>query len=136
MIDPLKVLYVYLTGNSEITSNSIAVYGPPGLPVDWSPSKTIVFSGSGGLSNLNLPVFNDYIEFRCYGASAMEAREVHTVLYSVLHREGLRDVDMGSYTARITHTQEAIRPYDLIEPVTEYFYVMVRYWVKMVEVAV
>jgi len=135
-IDPLKAVYVFLSTNSALQANNIAVYGPPGLPVDWSPSKTITFFGGGGIANRDLPIYSDSYRFYCYGSTSLEARFVHTVLYGVLHRTGVTDVVVGSNIVRITYISEISRPTDGVEQVTEYPYVLVLYQIKMVEVFV
>jgi len=58
------------------------------------------------------------------------------LLYQVLHRKSLEDITVGSSTVRFIYASEVMRPFDVTEPVTEYFYVLCSYQITLLETSV
>ena len=92
-IDILANLRTYLTGQATLTAvltNAAYIYGPPGLPdriISAMPCKVITYLQSGGMPHgFQTPLSTIRVEFRCYGATHVEASVVERKLASVLDK--------------------------------------------------
>lgn len=89
MIDAHTALRTYLIAASPLRTllGGAYVYWPE-LPASRSVSpigKNIVFRFSGGPTSPYLPTQQARVNFRCYGASHVEAMTVYRALYDRLH---------------------------------------------------
>lgn len=133
VIDTFKMLYSYLSTNTNITSAGIAVYGPPGLPINYVLGKTIVFVGAGGWPHASLPITLDRIQFRCYGQTSSVAREVNIALASALNRKAHTQITIGGLRYVLQHSICTSNAYDMIEPSAEWPFVSVFYAIQFLE---
>ena len=132
MIDTINVLYHYLVNNTTITTEvGSNVYGPPGLPRNFSITKALVFWGDGGGLDVNIPRAVERVAFRCYGTTAKEARAVYNALVDALHRQRA-DVTIGSTTYRILYAEQSGGPFDMVEPEFGWPFVQVYYNIQFV----
>lgn len=132
-IDTFNVLYSYLSTNTNITSAGIAVYGPPGLPINYALGKTIVFIGAGGWPHEKLPITLDRVQFRCYGLTSFAARGVNLALAAALNRKAHTQIIISGSRYVLQHAICTSNAYDMVEPNTEWPFASVFYAIQFVE---
>ena len=134
MIDVRVAIRTYLLTNAGVVTQIVArLYGAPGIPradALLMPRKAIAFYASGGPGgDRYVPEARSHIQFRCYGATALEAGEVYAALYDALHRKH----HIRSATGQLILTaEEAMAPTDMVEPATGWPYIMCAYDVHYV----
>jgi hypothetical protein len=85
MIDTAEALYVLLTSDATLAgvvtdADGVHIYGPPGLPDDFTIRKAIVFLGDGGADDEYTPITREDFVFYCWAPDASQAREVYLAL--------------------------------------------------------
>jgi len=121
-IDALTALRTYLLSSAYVT-DQVGVTGvyigqiPRGTT---NPGKAIVLLQNTGEANIWLPLFDADIQFRSYGTTSVEAREVYRGLRSALHgakRQKIDPgVDVGTGTNWMLTAYESGGPSDESEP--------------------
>lgn len=119
-VDGGLILYKYLSTHTAITGNSISVYGPPGLPVNYTLGKTILFIQAGGVFHEKLPISIDRWQIRCYGTTASQAHDVYTKLQMALNRKGHSNVTISSSTYVLQYAICTSGAIDFVEPSSEW----------------
>ena len=129
-IDTLASVRAYLVGQATLTTvltNAAYVYGPPGLPdkiISAMPCKVITFLQSGGMPHgFQTPLTSVRVEFRCYGATHIEASTVERTLASVLDKKN--NVEIG--TNCLFSARKATEAQNLQEPDTGWPFMWVPY---------
>lgn len=91
-IDTAELLYTVLTSDSALTALltdglGVHIYGPPGLPPDFSLRKALMFLGDGEDTNPYTPIGQADYAIYCYGQESWEAAKVYTALRGALNRK-------------------------------------------------
>ncbi len=133
LLDTAEVLYTLLAADAALQTNGFSVYGPPGLPVNWTIGKAVVFWGEGGVGRERLPLTNERVQLRCYGADAESARLGYRLLADALNRKGHTRVTISGKTYVLQYASLTSGPYDLQEPETRWVYVAAFYEVQFYE---
>ena len=97
-----------------------AIYGPPGLPANFSASKAVLITNDGGTPEDWGPMNITRMQVRCYGETAKDANTVWRAVYDAVARKGVRNVVVGPDTVRIFYSSGLSGPIDYVEPVTEF----------------
>lgn len=134
MIDAHSALRTYLIAASPLRTllGGTYVYWPE-LPSSRAGDlKSVVFRFSGGTSSPYLPTQEARVNFRCYGATHVEAMTVYRALYDRLH--AIQNVivgDVGLYGA-----EEDVPGEPLEDPSTGWPFVFTVYTIRVATVPV
>ncbi len=98
-----------------------------------TPGKALVLVQSGGGAAIRLPIVTCEYRFRCYGDTAYEAREVYRGLRSALHGVKRKRITPGtgvsdSGTHWLIIAKETGSPQDVMEPETDWNFVLCQFW--------
>ena len=134
MIDVRAAVRAYLAAQAGIIAQvSTRVYGAPGIPREDAllmPRKALAFYASGGPgADRYVPEAHGNIQFRCYGATSLEAGVVYAALYDALHRK--HHIRLTGDMLILT-IEESMAPTDMVEPATGWPFVMCVYDVHYV----
>ncbi len=129
-IDTISNLRTYLVAQAALTAvlaNAAYIYGPPGFPdsvVSSMPCQLITFLQSGGVPHgFQTPLTSARIEFRCYGATHIEASEVERTLASVLDKQNNAAIGSNCMFSASKSTEASF----LTDPETDWPFVFVVY---------
>ncbi len=134
MIDVRVAIRAYLAAQAGVAAQvGTRVYGAPGIPRDDAllmPRKAIAFYASGGPGgDRYVPEARVNVQFRCYGATSVEAWAVYAALFDALHRAH----HVRSATGQLILTAyETAAPMDMVEPATGWPFVLCAYEVHYV----
>ena len=127
MIDINAVLRAYLVTLSALTDEVGDQVYAVGLPEGYETSKAVVFSVQSGTPQHVTPTQTLNIEFRCYGATDIEARSAYGALYDALH--GKENVLMGS--TRLWWAYEIFAGRDFKDDQTNFPFVLCEYQLRL-----
>lgn len=128
-IDVNKAIRDHLIGESDLTDeleDAAYIFGPPGIPdflVSSMPCKCITYLRSGGLPTIRLPLSRVRLEFRCYGATNIEANLIERKLALVLDKH----VNTAINSDCMFSAHKASEAQDLLEPEVEWPYCWIPY---------
>ena len=138
-VNPNELIYVMLAADTPlraaITSGGrTRLYGPPGLPPTFAPSKAVLyFPGSGGDADLHIPKRTKEFEFRCYGETAAEANQIFGLLFAALHRKAHTRFTLSSGTAQFQYAHMVAEAEDMNEPITDWPFVRATFEVQFID---
>lgn len=141
-IDSAELFHTLLAGEPSIANEvtdgmGLHIYGPPGLPIDFSLRKAIMFIGDGGQGDISVPIGRDEFEVYCYGKTSSEARLVYRTLYDFLHRKrNVRVALSGGVTGIFQYGQKISGPQDRVEPEEGWSYVFCSFLIHFIETTV
>ena len=130
MIDVNAVLRAYLITLSALTDETGDQVYAVGLPegfAETEATKAVAFDIISGAPQFVTPTQDLNIEFRCYGATDIEARAVYGALHDALH--GKENVLMG--TTRLWWAYEIFAGRDYKDDETNYPFVLCEYQLRM-----
>lgn len=142
MIDTALALYVLLSGDSGLTTavtdadNVVNIYGPPGLPIEFSLRKAIMYLGDGGPEDDYVPITREDFTFYCYGRESSEAREVFQALAGFFRFKRHVRFTVDGQTVIFQKATRVSGPIDQVEPIEGWPYVHCSYLLQFVEVPV
>lgn len=125
MIDTNTELRTWLLTQSTIADEvSTRIYWPQ-LPerYDYDNRKAIAFFCRGGSNHNEIPLLEPSIQFKCFGATSVEAREVYRALYDTLY-----DVDASTDNAYILSATEETAGQDLRDQEDENSFFVLTFW--------
>ena len=140
IVDSAELFYTVLASDSTITALltdglGLHIYGPPGLPEDFTLRKAIMYIGDGGVGDTNVPIGQDEFEVYCYGKDAAEARSVYKTLFAVMHRKKhVRITLSNGKTAILQYAQKLSGPQDRTEPVEGWSYCFCSFYMHFIEI--
>lgn len=132
-IDSSELLYAYLSGQSALISAItettpggpvVHLYGPPGVPANWTIHRAVMFLGSGGPGNDDLPLTVETFQFRCYGPEIWDAVTIYRTLLPTLTRIYATPVAIAGGEGLLQYARLISGPIHNIDPQTEWPYVM------------
>lgn len=138
-IDSAQLFYLLLSNDSSVATEvtdslGVHIYGPPGLPVEFTLRKAIMYIDDGGPGNINIPIGQHEFEVYCYGKTSQEARQVYLALFNFLHRKKHVRVSLGGGTYAIfQYGQKLSGPQDRVEPAEGWPYVFCSFYVHFIE---
>lgn len=86
MIDTAEALYVLLTSDPTVaaavtdTDGNVNIFGPPGLPDDFTIRKAISFLGDGGPENEYVPITKEDFGMYMWAPDSGQARLIYRVV--------------------------------------------------------
>ncbi len=138
-VNPAELIYVILASDSSLVTGitsggTFHLFGPPGLPKTFSPKKAIVYYAQpGGEGDEHLPKRTKTYQFRCYGVTPSDATAVFHLLYNALHRRTHERVTLSNGTAIFQYARMVSDPADMVEPITEWNFVMGEFEIQFIE---
>ena len=129
-IDTNSILVTYFKTQSTLTdlTTTARIYGPPGLPADFTIQPAVSFFTSGGNSDLYVTELRSPSKtIKCWGSTPVEARQVYRALYQVL--QGIERVTVESNI--ILCAEQEVEGQDLIDPDTDWPFVLTFFKVMM-----
>jgi len=121
MIDSAELFYTVLSSDSGVLAeveddDGVQVYGPPGLPPDFSIRKAVMFIGNGGDTNEYVPIGVEEFEVYCYGKDSQEARGVYRAVVAALDRRNHHTVAVTGGNALFQYAIKRSGPQDRVDP--------------------
>jgi len=133
VIDTNAIIRTFLAAQSGITTlTGSRIFGPPGLPPRYSISDgaAISFFTRGGGSETHYPVLRPSVQFNCWAATPIAARQVYRALFDALWY--VKDEKIGS--AYILSATEDTAGQDLRDPdEPTWFYVLSLWTIRIIE---
>lgn len=121
IVDTNEVITTLLLSLPHVTNLvGTRVYGPPGLPTDFTIDHAVMFLNDGGPGNIYLPVKVESVPIYCYGKTARLARKLFRALDRDLHGKGHGWIDLHEYRALFQYAEMGAGPIDRVEPDTEF----------------
>ena len=125
LIDTNELLHAYLSSVTSLTDvvtsdSKVWLFGPPGLPTNFTLRKALSFDGSGGMATVKLPLSMDMYQIRTYGITMVDAYTVYRALFDALGRRVHTRVAITGGNAILQHAQKIGGPDSQIEPMTEW----------------
>ncbi|MBX3016005.1 MAG: hypothetical protein KF832_31075 [Caldilineaceae bacterium] len=119
MINSLQVLRSYLASQAALTTlvGTRLYAGRLYPPKNYLPGqRAICFNGRGGQLDYTAQLLRESMQFKCYGADAVDAMNLYGVLVEVLHDQ---------QGAGFWHAGLEVTGYPLQEPETDWPFVLV-----------
>lgn len=141
-VNPNELIYVMLAAEPTINAQVLSggrrsLYGPPGLPPEFSIRKAILYFPDGtGEADRRIPKRTSEYEFRCYGVTAIEADEVFGALYQVMHRRSHRSVTLNAGNAIFLYSSMSGDAASMNEPATDWPFVRAIFDVQFSDVTI
>lgn len=144
-VDSAKLVHAVLLLDAPLvaeTTNVVGdevvsdIYGPPGLPTDWSIRKGLFFLGGGGPGDEQIPIARETFDFYCYGDDAKEARAVFIKLRRCLHRRAHTRITIDSEVYILQYSQLLSGPQDRTDPTEGWNVVYCSFMIQFVETTV
>ncbi len=136
LVDTNRLVRTYLLTPSALTNPLIALIGTrlycPRLPEN-ATLPAIGFFTRGGTAHPERPeAFSPSLQFDCWAADSISAREVYRALYDALHSLGNAPVVIDGTTYYIIKAVEEVQGQDLVDPdIPDYFRVLTFYQVTI-----
>lgn len=124
-IDSATLLHAVLASDSTLAAavthvvadeTVVDIYGPPGLPANFTIRSGLFFLGLGGPGNPELPIGQEVFDCYCYGKDAAEARLIYRLLRRCLHRRSHEQLTIDSVVHLFQYAQLLSGPQDRLEP--------------------
>lgn len=138
-IDTAEAVYALLSAQASLSSaltdsgGVLNLYGPPGLPVEFSIRKALMYLGDGGPESNRTPIVREDFNFYCYGREASEAREIYKALAAVLRYLGHTRLTINGQTVVFEKAVRLSGPSDRIEPIEGWPFVYCSYTFQFIE---
>jgi len=137
-IDSAELLYTVLADDNGVLAQvqdgqGVHIYGPPGLPDNFSLRKAIMFLGDGGGTNAFVPIGTDEFALYCYGPESEDARAVYRAVFSCLNRKAHHRVFLSSGPAIFQYSIKTNGPQDRNDPLEDWPFVYVSFQIQFIE---
>lgn len=89
LVDQHELLWEWLNSFSTLTTAATGgIYGPPGLPDEWTPDSgpTIMFLDGSFRGDPDSPVTPNSYRIHAYAYDNVSARSLYRILYGLIHR--------------------------------------------------
>lgn len=139
MIDTAQATYVLLTSDSTLaaavtdSSSNVNIFGPPGLPDNFTVRKAIVYLGDGGPENVYVPITREDFVFYCWAPDAGQARQVYQALARFFRFKTHQRITVGSSTVIFQKATRRSGPQDRVDFTDGWTFVYVVYNLQFVE---
>lgn len=129
LVKPNEVMFAYLAAQpalgAAITVGGVRhLYGPPGLPANWTLTKALMFLGDGGPSQEHLPMEYGSFQFRTYAPTPWDAEDVHLLLTEALLHKNATPVAVTGGNALFQFAERLSGPHNGVEPMTLFPFTM------------
>ncbi len=138
-IDTAEAVYVLLKLDSALTTavtdtdGTVNIYGPPGLPKEFSIRKSVMYLGDGNPEDGYVPITREDFVFYCYGREASEARLVYRALATYLRFKKHARITVNGETVIFQKATRVSGPQDLTDLDEGWPFVYVIYTMQFVE---
>ena len=139
IIDTAELVYAYLMAQPSLvdevrqtvgTATVVHIYGPPGVPPNWTLRKAVTYARMGGTGSDDVPIMTEQFQFRCYGPSVWDAVSVYRRLMPVLQRIAATRVTLSNGVGLLQYARLISGPTDTMEPQTKWPMVMATFEIR------
>jgi hypothetical protein len=142
MIDTAEALYVLLTSDSTLAAfftdsgGKLNIFGPPGLPDDFTVRKCLVFLGDGGPEDEYTPITREDFAFYTWAPTSDDARAGYQALAAFFRFKRHVRFTVGGQTVIFQKASRRTGPQDRVDFQDGWPFVYFVYNIHFVEVAV
>ena len=141
VIDSAELFYLVLASDSGVLAEvqdglGVHIYGPPGLPDDFSLRKSIMYLGDGGDTNAFVPIGQDEFALYCYGPESSDARDVYRAVFACLNRRSHSQIVLSNGTAIFQYGIKVAGPQDRNDPAEDWPFVYCSFQIHFIDVTI
>lgn len=136
LIDHNELVHTWLLSIPElVTAAPGGIYGPPGLPSEWTPDRgsSIMFLDGQFQGDVDTPIARTQYRFNVYGFDNIAARILFRKLYRNIHRaRAVRVAITGGYGV-IMYSEMVTGPNPQTDPSSGWMYDWATFQIQMAE---